>query len=99
MASVSSYKTKEQKQLEAQKRAALRPLKLKIEKEEKEIAKIEARLQEIDERMADSSLYEGNKDELEALILERAQLNTDKESHEEQWLELTAELEEAQASS
>ena len=79
-ASVSSYKTKEQKQLEAQKRAALRPLKL-------------------DERMADSSLYEGNKDELEALILERAQLNTDKESHEEQWLELTAELEEAQASS
>ena len=49
--------------------------------------------------MADSSLYEGNKDELEALILERAQLNTDKESHEEQWLELTAELEEAQASS
>lgn len=98
-ASVSSYKTKEQKQLEAQKRAALRPLKLKIEKEEKEIAKIEARLQAIDERMADSSLYEGNKDELEALILERAQLNTDKESHEEQWLELTAELEEAQASS
>lgn len=98
-ASVSSYKTKEQKQLEAQKRAALRPLKLKIEKEEKEIAKIEARLQEIDERMADSSLYEGNKDELEALILERAQLNTDKESHEEQWLELTAELEEAQAAS
>lgn len=98
-ASVSSYKTKEQKQLEAQKRAALRPLKQKIEKEEKEIAKIEARLQAIDERMADSSLYEGNKDELEALILERAQLNTDKESHEEQWLELTAELEEAQAAS
>ena len=91
----SSYKSKEQKQLEAQKRAALRPLKLKIEKEEQAISKIEARLQEIDERMADSSLYD-NKEELASLIKERATLTSDKESHEEQWLELTAELEEAQ---
>ena len=95
-ASVSSYKTKEQKQLEAQKRAALRPLKLKIEQVEKEMAKMEQRLAEIDERMADSSLYEGNKEELEALILERAELNSAKEASEESWLELTSELEAAQ---
>ena len=95
-ASVSSYKTKEQKQLEAQKRAALRPLKLKIEQVEKEMAKMEQRLAEIDARMADSSLYEGNKAELEALILERAELNSAKEASEESWLELTSELEAAQ---
>ena len=92
----SSYKTKEQKQLEAQKRAALRPIKLKIEAQEKLMAKLEQRLSEIDERMTDSSLYEGNKDELEALILERAQLNTQKEEAEELWLELNDELESAQ---
>ena len=92
-ASVSSYKTKEQKQLEAQKRAALRPLKLKIEAQEKLMDKLDKRLGQIDERMTDSSLYEGNKQELEALILERAQLLSDKEAAEELWLELNDELE------
>ena len=91
--SVSSYKTKEQKQLEAQKRAALRPLKLKIEAQEKLMDKLDKRLGEIDERMTDSSLYEGNKEELESLILERAQLLSDKEAAEELWLELNDELE------
>lgn len=95
--SVSSYKTKEQKQLEAQKRAALRPLKLKIEANEKKMACIEKRLATIDERMADSSLYEdSNKGELEKLILERAELNNDKETLEEEWLMLNDELEAAQ---
>ena len=95
--SVSSYKTKEQKQLEAQKRAALRPLKLKIEANEKKMASIEKRLATIDERMADSSLYEdSNKGELEKLILERAALNNDKETLEEEWLMLNDELEAAQ---
>ena len=95
--SVSSYKTKEQKQLEAQKRAALRPLKLKIEANEKKMASIEKRLTTIDERMADSSLYEdSNKGELEKLILERAELNNDKETLEEEWLMLNDELEAAQ---
>ena len=95
-ASTSSYKSREQKQLEAQKRAALRPLKLKIEAQEKLMASCEKRLAEIDERMADSSLYEGKKDELEALILERARLEGEKEAAEELWLELTTELEETQ---
>ncbi|HIV56244.1 MAG TPA: ATP-binding cassette domain-containing protein [Candidatus Anaerobiospirillum stercoravium] len=96
--SVSSYKTKEQKQLEAQKRAALRPLKLKIEANEKKMATIESRLATIDERMADSSLYEdSNKGELEQLILERAELNQQKETLEEEWLLLNDELEAAQA--
>lgn len=95
--SVSSYKTKEQKQLEAQKRAALRPLKLKIEANEKKMASIEKRLATIDGRMADSSLYEdSNKGELEKLILERAELNNDKETLEEEWLMLNDELEAAQ---
>lgn len=95
--SLSSYKTKEQKQLEAQKRAALRPLKLKIEANEKKMASIEKRLATIDERMADSSLYEdSNKGELEKLILERAELNNDKETLEEEWLMLNDELEAAQ---
>lgn len=94
--SVSSYKTKEQKQLEAQKRAALRPLKLKIEANEKKMATIEQRLSAIDERMADSSLYEDSKKaELEQLILERAELNQSKEALEEEWLMLNDELEAA----
>ena len=95
--STSSYKSKEQKQLEAQKRAAQRPIKLKIEKEEKQMAAIDQRLTEIDERMADSSLYESGKEELEALILERAKLTSEKEECEERWLELNDELEAAQA--
>lgn len=94
----SAYKTREQKHLEAQKRAALRPIKQKIEAAEQKIAAVEKRLAAIDERMADSSLYEeGGKKELESLIMERAALNSEKDTLEESWLELTAELEAAQA--
>ena len=61
------------------------------------MASIEKRLATIDERMADSSLYEdSNKGELEKLILERAELNNDKETLEEEWLMLNDELEAAQ---
>ena len=62
------------------------------------MATIESRLATIDERMADSSLYEdSNKGELEQLILERAELNQQKETLEEEWLLLNDELEAAQA--
>lgn len=95
-AKASAYKTKEQKQQEAARRAALRPLKMKIEQSEKAMAKMDQRIAEIDERMSDSALYD-NKIELEKLIMERAQLSQAKEQEEEHWLELTTELEEAQA--
>lgn len=90
----SSYKTKEQKQLEAQKRATLRPLKLKVEKEEKHMQDLQERLQQIDDRMADPSLYD-DKAELEKLILERAKVENELNETEELWLELSSELEEA----
>ena len=70
---------------------------LDSEENEKKMASIEKRLATIDERMADSSLYEdSNKGELEKLILERAELNNDKETLEEEWLMLNDELEAAQ---
>lgn len=91
-ASVSSHKTKEQKQREAQKRAELRPLQQKLTKLEDSIAKAEARIAAIDEELSGFEIYE-DPTKLEKLTIERAQLNEDKDNFEMEWLELANELE------
>lgn len=90
--SVSSHKTKEQKQREAQKRAELRPLQLKLNKLEETIAKAEKRIAAIDEELSGFEIYE-DKDKLEKLTIERAKLIDDKDNYEMEWLELANELE------
>ncbi|MBQ3883608.1 MAG: ATP-binding cassette domain-containing protein, partial [Succinivibrio sp.] len=98
-ASASSFKTKEQKKLEAQKRQALRPLKKEIEQLEKTMEKLRAEIAKIDETLSDSSLYQTQKEKVEELSIQRSEYSDKLDETELCWLTKQEELENAEAES
>lgn len=96
-AKAQSYKSKEQKKLEAQKRQALRPLKLEIEKLEKNMEKIKTQIADIDKTLSDPNLYANEPNKVEELSILRASLNDSLDENEMLWLEKQEKLEQAMA--
>lgn len=94
-AKAQTYKTKEQKKLEAQKRQSLRPLKLEIEKLEKQMEKIKKSLADIDTTLSDLELYSKEPEKVEILSIERAKLSDELDKCEIAWIEKQDELEQA----
>lgn len=94
-AKAQTYKTKEQKKLEAQKRQSLRPLKLEIEKLEKQMDKIKKSLADIDTTLSDLELYSKEPEKVEILSIERAKLSDELDKCEIAWIEKQDELEQA----
>ena len=92
-AKTQTYKSREQKKLDAAFRASLRPLKLECEKLEKEMDKCKKRLLEIDESLSDSDLYNNDKDKVESLLKERASLSDRNDDLEMEWLDKQEEIE------
>lgn len=90
-----SYKSKEQKKLEAQKRQALRPLKLEIEKLEKNMEKLKKEIAAIDEQLADPAFYQSNKEKVEELSIHRSDLCGELDENELEWLTKQEEFENA----
>lgn len=94
-AKAQTYKTKEQKKLEAQKRQSLRPLKLEIENLEKQMEKIKKSLADIDTTLSDLELYSKEPEKVEILSIERAKLSDELDECEIAWIEKQDELEQA----
>ena len=94
-AKAQTYKTKEQKKLEAQKRQRLRPLKLEIEKLEKKMDKIKKSLADIDTTLSDLELYSKEPEKVEILSIERSKLSDELDECEITWIEKQDELEKA----
>lgn len=92
-AKAQTYKTKEQKKLEAQKRQSLRPLKLEIEKLEKQMEKIKKSLADIDTTLSDLELYSKEPEKVEILSIERAKQSDELDKCEITWIEKQDELE------
>lgn len=92
-AKAQNYKSREQKKADAAFRASLRPLKLEVERLEKQMEQCKKRLNEIDEALADSNLYNNDKDKVESLLKERAKFSSDNDELEMQWLEKQEEIE------
>ncbi|WP_370981574.1 ATP-binding cassette domain-containing protein [Agaribacterium sp. ZY112] len=89
---------KEKRQNAAALRKKLQPLNNKIKKLEKQIAEKSEKLQQVEERLADSAVYDdANKDELKTLLQKQAELKSSVDDLEAEWFELSEELEEAQA--
>lgn len=83
-----------QRKLAAQRREQTRPIRKNIEKCEAQIDKLQPRLAEIEELLADSALYEAaRKNDLLKLMNEQTELKQKLETAEEQMLELMMELE------
>jgi len=90
----SRQSNKERKQLEAQQRQKTAPLRKKIKKLEDDMEKLTKKLAEIDQQLADSSIYsEGNKQQLQQLLIKKSELDKAHEALELDWLERSEELE------
>lgn len=88
-----------QRKLAAQRREQTRPLRKNIEKYEAKIEKIQPRLSEIENLLADTALYEASrKDDLLQLMNEQNDLKAALAEAEEHMLELMMELEELESS-
>jgi ATP-binding cassette subfamily F protein 3 len=87
----------DQRKANAEKRASLAPLKKKINEIESLTAKIEKKIQELDAQLADPALYEKPASKAAELMKLRGEGVSRLSSLEEQWMELSAQYEEAMA--
>jgi ATP-binding cassette subfamily F protein 3 len=86
---------KQQRQQAAAIRKQLSPIKKKADLAEKAMEKTQLQLDQIEQQLANPSLYEAeNKNQLQPLLLEQGKLKQALSEHEEQWMELTETLEE-----
>jgi ATP-binding cassette subfamily F protein 3 len=90
---------KAQRKREAEIRAALNPLKKKLNSLETSMEQTEQKISAINEQLNDTELYTDScKDELKALLQQQAELKQDFEALEMDWLEIQEELEEKEQS-
>ena len=89
----SGRKNRDQKKADAEFRQSLRPLKIEIEKLDKKMAANSKKLAALDATLADPTLYEKDKEKVESLLKERAELADLNDELEMQWLEKSEEIE------
>ena len=98
---VSAAPTAEERQQrqreEAERRARLAPMKAKVDDCERRLAKLAAEAAQLDEQLADASLYaESAKKRLLEITAQRAKVTRDTETTEAQWLAASEALEQAE---
>lgn len=96
-APVEATNKADQRKANAEKRAALAPLKKKINEIETLTKKLETLIQTLDAELADPTLYEKNPAKAAEKIKQRGEAAAKLSAAEEQWLELSTEYEEAMA--
>ncbi|MBO6757074.1 MAG: ABC-F family ATP-binding cassette domain-containing protein [Roseibium sp.] len=79
----------------AQKRSQLKPLKQKIEAAEKEMQRLQDKIAKLDDALADPAFFKEDPDRAAKFAKERAHCEKKLVKTEEDWLELSAEYEEA----
>jgi len=99
VATNSAAARKEKKRFQAEQRKLLQPLRNKVSTAETALEKLHARQSELERSLAEPGLYrEENRDQLKALLLEKAEVDSQCDSAEMEWLELSEQMEAAQRS-
>lgn len=80
----------------AARRAEIAPIKTAIKDAEAKIARLKTELAKVDAQLDDPKVYNGNPEHVIALGKDKARYSAEIESNEEKWLELSAQLEEAE---
>ncbi|MBE0470100.1 MAG: ATP-binding cassette domain-containing protein [Methyloprofundus sp.] len=93
----SSVNKKEQRKVDAERRKQLKPLYDALKKAEKALDKHHKQQKQLEQELADSSLYEdANKARLKQVLQEKTQVDKALEEAEMQWMEISEQLEEAE---
>ncbi len=96
--SAGALSKKEQRKQDAEKRKRLQPLKNKLKKIEKKMELLQTEKDELDQAMAEPSLYEeANKEKMLAVTQQSLSVKEAIELQEEEWFLLNEELESLQA--
>lgn len=94
---VPAVDRREQRKQAAEKRQTLAPLRKQIQRIEKNVAKFQAEKAEIQRKMADPTLYDGDSSKLVDLQRDLGWMSRQLDEAEANWLGLQEELEEASA--
>lgn len=93
-----SQNKKQIRQNSAEKRKLLKPLQNRLKKLEKQMEELSSTKESLEEKLADNDIYsEGNKDILKKLLEEQGQVDNNLQQAEMDWLEVSEELEIANA--
>jgi ATP-binding cassette subfamily F protein 3 len=85
---------RQQRQQEAARRQQLKPYRDQVQKSEKRLGKLQQQQQQLEQQLADSTLYEAdNKDRLKELLAQQTQLKQQLQKTESDWLEAAEALE------
>jgi len=84
------------KQEAAARRAEIAPLKTSVKDAETKIARLKVEIGKIDAQLEDPKVYNGAPERVISLGKDKARFAADLETTEEQWLALSAELEDAE---
>lgn len=82
---------KEERQRAAEQRAALAPLKKRLNRAEQNVVRIEASRDALKEKLADPKIYEGDPGEIKELQMQYGQLEQDLQNAMEAWSEIQHE--------
>jgi len=90
-------KAPSERQLTAQQREALKPLRERVRKLEQQLEKEHAQQQKVEQQLTDPTLYEdaNNKKKLADLLLKQGELKARVSATEEEWMQASEELEAA----
>ena len=94
-AEADAASAQEKRREAAQKRSQLKPLKQKIDAAEKEMARLQEKIAKIDDMLADPEFFQTDPERAAKFAKERAFCEKKLVKTEEDWLELSAEFEEA----
>ncbi|MCI6529936.1 MAG: ABC-F family ATP-binding cassette domain-containing protein [Mesosutterella sp.] len=72
-----------------------KPFRKRLSEIESRVAELEESLSELDSRIADPAFYQGSPEEVQAVLKQRAAEGEEKDSLEEEWLEVSEKLEQA----
>ena len=85
---------KEQRQLDADRRKKLQPLRNKLKKLEKQLDELTESQAKLETILADTEIYsEQNKDQLKKVLLEKSEVDKNLVNVESEWMELSEEFE------
>lgn len=90
----SAAARKDQKRREADFRQQTRPLRQKLEKHEQQMAKLQSKLDDIEQALADPAIYQDDaKTRLTALLAQQGPLKNELEQTELEWMDISEQLE------
>jgi len=90
----SSISNKERKRIEAEQRQKTAPLRKKVKQLEDTLEKLTKKITDINQQLGDNDIYaDNNKQKLQLLLLEKAELEKSHDKAELEWLDVHEELE------